>query len=262
MIGNIRLFTALFMLLVVTLFLLPIQIFAIATGFPNPGTIPQVWHRAALRCLGLRLHIRGKLEKERPLLIVANHVSWADIVVLGALVPASFIAKSDIRDWPLVGWLAKLQRSIFVERTERRKSAEQAAEIALRLRGDDVMVLFAEGTTGDGSSLLPFKSTLFEAPRLVLGDTTETILIQPVSIVYTRLHGVVMSRSERAAASWIGDTDLLPHLLRLLREGAADVEVSIGEPIAFDRRSSRKIVAKQAQASVSTMMAKSLRSPL
>ncbi|GHC74623.1 lysophospholipid acyltransferase family protein [Limoniibacter endophyticus] len=262
MIGNLRLAVVLIVLLMATLILMPVQILAVATGFPDPRAIPQFWHRLALRCLGLRIRLRGKLRKTRPLMIAANHVSWADIVVLGALVPASFIAKSDIAEWPLIGILAKLQRSIFVERTERRKAAAQAAQIAQRLQNEDVMVLFAEGTTGDGSSLLPFKSTLFEAPRMVLGEEVESILVQPVSIIYTRMHGIVMSRSERIAASWIGDTDLLPHLLRLLREGGADVEVSFGEPIRFDRQMSRKVVAKKVQDNVAAMMAVSLRDPL
>jgi 1-acyl-sn-glycerol-3-phosphate acyltransferase len=196
----------------------------------------------------------------RPLLIASNHISWTDIMVVGSLADVTFIARSDLAGWPLIGKLSRLQRTIFVERHRKRTSGDQAGEIAGRLAENDALVLFAEGTTGDGNHLLPFKSTLFGAARLVLGETdVQTVYVQPMAIAYTRLHGMPMGRQHRVLASWIGDSDLLPQLKEVLREGAMDVEVEFGEPVEFTAASDRKQVARQVEDRVRVMMAEVLR---
>src|SRR5690606_36985320 len=180
----------------------------------------------------MRVRIHGTMSGARPLLLAANHVSWTDIMVLGAFNNLAFIAKSEMAGWPVLGSLARLQRTVFIERERRRKSGEQASEIAARLAAGDAMVLFAEGTTGDGNLLLPFKSTLFGAANIAIAEGgTDKVFIQPVAIAYTRLHGLPMGRQHRVVAAWIGDMDLVPHIGRLLAEGAVDVEVHFGEPL-------------------------------
>ena len=150
------------------------------------------------------------------------------------MLDVSFIAKSEIAGWPVIGWLSSLQRSVYVERERKRKSGEQASEIAGRLAAGQPIVLFAEGSTGDGNMLLPFKSTLFGAAAKAIAEgAADKVYIQPVAIVYTRLHGMPMGRQHRPLAAWIGDQDLVPHLRRCSREGAIDVEVHFGEPIEF-----------------------------
>jgi 1-acyl-sn-glycerol-3-phosphate acyltransferase len=213
-----------------------------------------------VKVLGLRIHVRGKLTAERPLLIASNHISWMDILVLGSLADVVFIARSDLAGWPIVGALSRLQRTVFVERHRKGTASDQAGQIAGRLAGNDALVLFAEGTTGDGNHLLPFKSTLFGAARVVLGEANvETVYVQPVAIAYTRLHGMPMGRQHRALVSWIGDTELLPHLKDVLREGAMDVEIEFGEPLEFTEASDRKQVARRVEGRVRAMMSDSLR---
>ena len=236
------------------------QVFVLKTGWGNPALAPRLWHRTVVKALGFRVHVVGSLSQRRPLLIAANHVSWTDIGVLGSVADVSFIAKAQMQGWPLMGWLSTLQRTVFVDRERRHRSGDQANEIGERLKAGDAMVLFAEGTTGDGNSLLPFKSTLFGAATMALGkgaggeDGVEAVAIQPVVIAYTRRHGLPLGRAGRMALSWIGDQDLVPHVAGLLKLGAVDVEVRFGEPVMVSAGSSRKEAARLVEARVKAMM--------
>ncbi|WP_181707947.1 lysophospholipid acyltransferase family protein [Chthonobacter rhizosphaerae] len=247
-------------LVLLTLALMPVQWLAIRFDWRIGHRLPMVFHRAACRALGVRVAVRGRPAPDRPLLITANHVSWIDIVVLGSLMPLSFIAKSEVADWPLFGLLAKLQRTVFVDRQRRTQTRDQAAAIAERLADGDAMVLFAEGTTGDGNQILPFRSALLGAARAAVDAGGHShVLVQPVAIAYTRLHGLPMGRLGRAHVSWIGDQDLPPHLMAIVREGAVDAVVSFGDPIPFDRDGDRKRVTAAAEAAVRTLLSEALR---
>jgi 1-acyl-sn-glycerol-3-phosphate acyltransferase len=262
MIVKIRIFVAVAFIAISTLALAPLQIIAMKTGLWRETVILKWWHRAMLKGLGIRVHAVGTLSDKRPLLVASNHISWTDIMVLGSLVDVKFIAKSELEGWPLLGWLSKLQRTVFIERERKRKSGDQANEIATRLGKGDAMVLFAEGSTGDGNILLPFKSTLFGAASMALSEgAVEEVFIQPVAIAYTRLHGVAFGRHDRAIAAWIGDQDLLPHVKALLSQRALDVEVHFGEPVVFARGSNRKEVARRVEQCVQGMMETALRNP-
>lgn len=262
MIGKIRTIFALFVAVIVTLALAPFQYSALKFGRPRPSLVPRLWHRVAVRALGFRICVTGEMSPERPLFIAANHVSWADIMVIGSVAEVSFISKSELAGWPGIGWLARMQRSVFIEREKKRKSGQQASEIGRRLVAGDVMVLFAEGTTSDGNMILSFKSTLFGAAKMALDDgSTERVVVQPLAIAYTRLHGLPMNRFHRTLVSWIGDADLLPQIWSLLKEGAVDVEVRFGEPFEFNRTTNRKGVSIEAERQVRAMHADALRNP-
>lgn len=243
-----------------TLPLMAWQEIALCTGWWSDRRAPRLWHRLTLLVLGIRVHVRGALATERPLLIACNHVSWIDILVLGSLADLHFIAKSEVRGWPLLGTFARLQRSVFIERERKRASPGQAREIANRLANGDPMVLFAEGTTSDGSRVLPFKSTLFGAARMALEALdTPHVLVQPVAIAYLRRDGLPLDRRERGVIAWIGDADFVSHLKMILRSGTIDVEVRFGTPIPFAVESDRKEVAKGAEAQVHRMLVEALR---
>lgn len=260
MIGKVRTVYALTLVGAATLLLAPVHYSALKLGFPRATLVPLLWHRAALRALGLRVRVRGEICGERPLLIAANHVSWLDIMVIGAVAPVSFIAKSETSGWPFIGWLARMQRTVFIERERRRKSGEQASEIGARLAAGDGMVLFAEGTTADGNIVLPFKSTLFGAAKAALENAeTGRVFIQPMAIAYTRLHGMPMQRVHRPLVSWIGGADLVPQIRALVKEGAVDVEVIFGECFDFTTASHRKDAAARAEQQVRQMHAAALR---
>lgn len=262
MIGQIRIFLALGFVALSTLLLVPLQLLSMKTGLWRETVVLKWWHRTIVRALGFRIHTTGTLSEKRPLLVASNHVSWTDIMVLGSLVDVKFIARADMADWPLIGKLSKLQRTVFIERERKRSSGDQASEIGARLAKGDAMVLFAEGSTGDGNRLLPFKSTLFGAASMAIGEgAAREVFIQPVAIVYTRLHGAPLGRRHRPLAAWIGDQDLMPHMKDLLARGAVDVEVHFGEPVAFSARSNRKEAAKLVERQVQDMMQAALRAP-
>ncbi len=238
------------------------QPMVLKTGWGNPALVPRLWHKALLWALGFRVHVIGAPTTQRPLLVVANHISWTDISVLGSVVDVSFIAKAQMQGWPLMGWLSTLQRTVFVERERRHKSGDQASEIAARLKAGDAMALFAEGTTGDGNGMLPFKSTLFGAATMAIREGgVDQVTVQPMAIAYTRRHGVPLGRAGRMALSWIGDQDLVPHVAGLLKLGAVDVEVRFGEPVVFSAGSNRKQVARLVEERVRAMLMASLHGP-
>ncbi|TJV45415.1 MAG: 1-acyl-sn-glycerol-3-phosphate acyltransferase [Mesorhizobium sp.] len=262
MIKKIRIFLALGLVVAGSLILVPLQILSMKTGWWPETFILKIWHRLILRALGLRVHIKGTPSDKRPLLVASNHISWTDIMVLGSFADVKFIARADMEGWPLIGMLSKLQRTVFIERERKRSSGDQASEIANRMAKGDAMVLFAEGSTGDGNAILPFKSTLFGAASMAISEgSAEQVFIQPVAIAYTRLHGVPLGRRHRPISAWIGDEDLMPHLKVLMAEGALDVEVHFGEPIAFSKGSNRKETAKLMESQVRDMMMAALADP-
>ncbi|MGB3503225.1 MAG: lysophospholipid acyltransferase family protein [Mesorhizobium sp.] len=240
-----------------------IQLVALKAGIFSEKLIPRWWHRLTLFCLGIRVKVDGALVSDRPLLVASNHVSWTDIMVIGAYADVRFIAKSDVAGWPGWGTIARLNRTVFVERERKTRTGAQTDEIATRMAAGDAMVLFPEGTTADGNLLLPFKTSLFGAADAALAQgEAERIFIQPVAVAYVRKHGVVMSRGERVLVSWAGSEGLWPHLKRLLRAGSVDARLSFGPPIEYTRASRRKEVARAVEGEVKRLFEQMRDKPL
>ncbi|MET3889821.1 1-acyl-sn-glycerol-3-phosphate acyltransferase [Bosea sp. OAE506] len=232
--------------------LLPVQLLVMRLAPARGAAIPRLFHRLTCRCLGVRRRVRGTPPpKGAAGLIVANHVSWLDISVLGAERPVCFVAKSEVAGWPMIGFLAKLQRTVFIDRSRRGATADVAAQMGERLSAGEAVVLFAEGTTGDGTRILPLRSSLLGAAHEALGKgepgAEDDIAVYPLTISYTGFHGMAGGRFERTALAWYGDTELAPHLQAVLRAGAIDVELAWGEPIAMGRATSRKEATRRAQ---------------
>tara|TARA_R110002020_G_scaffold25529_6_gene83008 strand:- start:4236 stop:5033 length:798 start_codon:yes stop_codon:yes gene_type:complete len=247
-------------LAIVTLALLPFQLVALALDLKIRRYIPRLWHRAACGLLGIRIHVRGQLEKRRPVMLAANHASWKDILVLGAIADVTFIAKSEVASWPVFGPLAKLQKTIFVAREDKRKAGAQVTQIAERLTAGEIVVLFPEGTTSDGNRLLDIKSSLFGAAAAAVPHVPGNIVhVQPVAIAYTRVYGMAMGRYHRPIAAWPGDIELVPHLMGVLKAEAIDVEVSFGETIEFRAGDNRKLLSANVAAQIRRMLLACLR---
>ena len=259
MIAWIRIVLVLGIISAVTALLLPVQLLSNRFGWRLSWYLPRIWHRIARRMLGLRIHVHGRLAEHRPLLIAANHSTWKDIIVLAAVADVVFIAKSEVRTWPVFGWLARWQRSVFIERERRRATGAQVSEVAKRLADGEIVVLFAEGTTSDGNRLLRFKSSLFgAAAAAVEASPTHDVAIQPVAVAYTHAQGLPLGRYFRPLVAWPGDTRLTPHLLGVLRVGAFDVQVCFGEPVIYDRDSERKQVTREVERRVRDMLQEQL----
>ncbi len=263
MIDAVRIAIIAILISLLTLVLLPVQLLALRFDWPVRRRIPRFWHRAACWLMGTRIHVKGVLEHRRPLMLAANHSSWLDILVLGAVADVVYVAKSEVRDWPVFGHLARLQASVFVERERRGKTGEQANEIAERMKAGEVMVLFPEGTTSDGNRMLPVKSSLFGAASSAVPHVPEKrVYIQPVAIAYTKLHGIALGHYHRPLAAWPGDVELMPHLAGLLRAGALDVEITFCPAITFDEDSNRKTVSNRVGTEIDQAFLASLRHPL
>lgn len=245
---------------IVTIPLLPLQIFAAKLEGFWFQSLPFFWHKRVCALLGLHIEMKGEISTARPLLLVSNHVSWSDILILGSLAKLSFIAKDEVADWPMLGTFAKLQRTIFIDRNTKRKAGDQSREIARRLKADDILVLFPEGTTSDGNRVLPFKSALFGAAKMALdgGEPDAKVFVQPLSIAYVKRHGIPLGRYHRPIAGWPGTVGLVKHLIGVATAGSIGVEVTFGDPLVFDHHTKRKHLAQNVEAIVRKMHEASL----
>ena len=260
MVAWIRLWLAILFVASITLVLLPIHLVFLWLRHPWRTCLPGYWHRMTLWAMGVRVVQHGSAGKQRPLLLVANHSSWLDILVLASIADVTYVAKAEVREWPVFGLLARLQRSVFVVREDRHKTHHQANEMAERLNAGEIVVLFPEGTTSDGNRLLPFKTSLFgSATAAAAESSTGAVFLQPVTVAYTRIHGMPMGVYNRPIAAWPGDVELLPHLLGVLKEGALDAEVAFGTPIEVTPGSNRKKLSAAAESDIRDMLEALLR---
>ena len=216
---------------------------------------PMHYHRLVCRLLGIRLEVKGRAPEEGPLLIVSNHVSWLDIMVLSAVAPLSFVAKREVAGWPFFGTLARLQRTVFVDRDRRHATGNSRDEMKDRLQAGDILVLFPEGTSSDGRRVLPFKSSFFGAAD------TEGVLVQPVSLAYRGHRNLPMNRRLMPAYAWYGDMDLAPHLLEALATGPIEVTVVCHAPLSLSGEMNRKALARHAEAEVRRGLTLALHDP-
>ena len=253
--ANLRAGLRLSLFLLFTLALMPVQWIGLKIGHDYVRRLPAFYHRALCRLFRLEVVRLGEPLADGPALLVANHASWLDIPVLSAVGPLSFIAKSEVAGWPFFGTLARLQRTVFVERRTSR-TAQHRDEIAERLAAGDRLVLFAEGTSSDGNRVLPFKSGLFAAAeRQVAGRPPA---VQPISIAYTHMDGIPLGRRYRHYYAWYGDMGLLPHLWRVLQQGSARVEVACHPAVSIADFADRKALSRHCEMLVATGLAEAL----
>jgi len=225
---------------ILTLPLMPVQKLLVATGSRHARTFPHWYHRRVAKILGLKVRCVG----ERPgqaCLIAANHVSWLDIPVLSAALPVSFIAKQEVAGWGIFGRLARLQRSVFVNRERRHTTGSSRDEIQERLKAGDTLVLFAEGTSTDGNRVLPFRSSFFASAE------TDGLIVQPVTIAYDGHWGLPMTRRRRPFYAWYGDMELPGHLWEALITGPIEVTVIFHPPMSVAGAGGRKVLARKAE---------------
>jgi 1-acyl-sn-glycerol-3-phosphate acyltransferase len=194
---SVRAFIVLAAFFAFTLPLMPLQLLFLWTGSRYARSFPHWYHRQVCRIIGIRLNIDGNIARDHGVLLISNHVSWVDIPVLSAVAPVSFVAKQEVSTWPFVSWLAKLQRSVFVDRNRKSEVTGKANEILERLKAGDHVVLFAEGTSSDGNSVVSFKTPLFAAAKPSGG--------QPLgaNICAQTLFAVADARSSPGMAIWI-----------------------------------------------------------
>ncbi|MGH6974906.1 MAG: lysophospholipid acyltransferase family protein [Stellaceae bacterium] len=238
-----------------TFSLMPVQAALLLVRSQLAARLPPFYHRLVCRILGIAIERRGVPSPVRPTLFVANHTSYLDIEILGAAIPGSFVSKADVDGWPLFGWLARLQRTVFIDR-KRRSVARQRDALSARLHAGDQLILFPEGTSNDGQRLLPFKSALFAA--VTESEGAGEIVVQPVSVAYLRLDGMPLGRSYRPLFAWYGDMDLAPHLWTVLGLGRLGVSVTFHPAVRAADFPSRKALADHCASVVAAGLAAAL----
>lgn len=202
-----------------------------------------VIYRALSRIFRLQITVRGKVSNKEPILFVSNHMSYLDIMVLGATLPGNFISKAEVKKWPLFGWIAQLTGTVFVSR-KKAGTMNQLGDVEEALNKGKNLILFPEGTTSDGKRVMPFKSSLFKIVE------SRDITVQPVTLTYTHINGLPLQANERVKIAWIGDAELMPHLREFVNLGFVRAEVKIHEPLHV--KGNRKLVADEAQKVVSS----------
>jgi lyso-ornithine lipid O-acyltransferase len=222
----------------VTLVLVPIYFLILALRIgPIIRWMPVAYHRLVCIIFGIKVRVHGQRSDAIPTLYVCNHVSYLDIVVLGGLIPVSFVAKAEVATWPFISTLAKAQRTIFIERSSG-KTSRSRDEMMSRLNTGDNLMLFPEGTSSDGTRVLPFRSALFGVAQLRRDE--KPITVQSVAIAYTRLDGIPLGRYWRPLFAWFGDLDLVPHLWQMVCLGETEAVVTFFPPVDIDQLGDRK----------------------
>jgi len=219
----------------------------VGAGRPVTPWIVQAVCGWALFCLGLRCERRGTVWSG-PTLIAANHVSWLDILVIGAVARTTFVAKAEVASWPGIGALARATGTVFVRR-DRRDALGQAALLANRVAQGACLCLFPEGTSTDGLRVLPFRSALFAA--FLRPAIAPHVVVQPASIAYR-----APAAEGAAFYGWWGDMALAPHLFRVLsvaRQG--QVRVTLHKPLSPKEFSDRKALAAAVRSAVAREIA-------
>lgn len=194
----------------------------------------QAWCKNVRSALGVRIRQQGVSPMDTPGLIVSNHISWLDIIVLGSTGPFAFVSKYEVAEWPVVGYLAIQAGTLFLRRGDRESTRAVCSDMTARLTGGDHLVFFPEGTSSPGTSVLRFHARLFQA-ALDAG-----VEVQAVGIAYRNEAGTVVP--------FVGDDEFLPHLWRVMALPRIEVDLFFCEPLpteALDRKKLSELTYQQ-----------------
>jgi 1-acyl-sn-glycerol-3-phosphate acyltransferase len=260
---RLRAFGILLTFVLVTLPGIPWQATAVRFNLPRRKTFPHRYHKFLCKLFGIRVTVIGTPVQDKGVLMIGNHTSYFDILVLSSVAQVSFVAKSEVQTWPFFSTLARLQQTVFVERTRRSQTGEARDQIRDRILAGDALILFPEGTSSDGNCVLPFKSALMGAAEATIGTDAQGnpvyVPVQPVSVAYVGLYGIPMGRENRPLFAWYGDMELVPHLVEAVKTGPIDVVVEFHPPITVDQVGGRKKLAGITEAIVRAGQTRALR---
>ena len=250
----ILIFLRLTIFLLLTLALLPLQ-FIIVFFIKNCiYIIPYFYHKLCRRIFGIKIRTFGKISINSPILLISNHASYLDIIILGSLFKTSFVAKKEIAKWPLFGILAKLQNTVFIDRriSSLKKQENQIVE---HLNKKKNLVIFPEGTSSDGNRVLPFKSSLF---NIFEKNLNSRIFVQTITIVYKKINGIPMNRIDRKNITWHSNMDLIPNIFNVLKKLSIEVEIIFNKEFLPNKGYDRKKLALHCWEKISYNLTNSL----
>ena len=249
---------ALFFVFVLTPYILvsvPLQFVVTRLNLPRWNVLPRLFHRLCCMFLGLKVSVIGQPDQSRPTLLVCNHISWTDVLAIGSIANFTFVAKSEVAKWPFVGFMASMQKTIYVDRKRRSDAGRTSTEMAARLADGGAVLLFAEGQTDTGTHVLPFRSALVGAAQAAMKQAGAIeVSIQPVTIAYTHLQGLPLSRNDLALIKWMKSKSMGENIAELLSGGVKRATVAFGTPVPLASSDNRKEVTKRCEGEVRRML--------
>ncbi|MCB9992625.1 MAG: 1-acyl-sn-glycerol-3-phosphate acyltransferase [Hyphomicrobiaceae bacterium] len=244
----LRLLFAIFIILPFLIIAVPVQFVITRLHLPGWNILPRIFHLLVARFIGLEITRIGQPETGRPTLVVSNHISWTDIIAIGAVADVSFVARDEIARWPLVGFMSTLQKTIYVQSSRKQAAKSAPNEMARRMADGGAVCLFAEGTPDNGTHVMPFRSGLIgSAQRALIEAGAPYVSIQPVAIAYTKLQGLPITRTDRALIAWIKAKSVWENLMDILTGGTRTVVIAFGEPMPLAEGTDRKAITQQVE---------------
>lgn len=238
----------LFLIFIIVPFLLvavPLQFIITRLNLPGWTMLPRLFHKLMARFIGLEVKMIGQPETGKSTLVVANHISWTDVIAIGAVADVTFVARDDIGKWPVIGFMSTLQRTIYVQSSRKDAARTAPQEMARRLADGGAVCLFAEGQPDNGTHVLPFRSGLIAAAqRAMIEAGAKYVAIQPVAIAYTKLQGLPITRTDRTLIAWIKAKSVMENLRDILVGGTREVVVAFGQPMPLSEGSDRKAITQ------------------
>ena len=222
---------------------MPIQFLLILVKSNLRFFLPLIFHKFLLKILGIRLSIKGRPSERKPLILIGNHCSYLDIIILGSVLPVCFVAKSEIKDWFLFGTLASLQNSIFIDRRNF-KALESLKKISKNLSSNFAIIIFPEGTTNNGKRVLKFRASLFK-----IFEDDPTLGLQNFSLCYTHINSMPLDNRMRPNIAWYGEMNLITHLKRLLNYSSIGAKLQF-HPSIVPHGVTRKIISEESREQV------------
>lgn len=208
------------------------------------------------KCIGHQLIIKGELSKVKPTLFVSNHSSYVDILILGTFIPARFVAKLEVAKWPIMGWLATNQGTIYIDRS-RTAISEGTDKLTQFIEKGESLILFPEGTTSDGCRVLPFGSSFFDVA------IKKNVVVQPITITYAGWDRLPMPRFMRKICGWFSpDVDLVSHLWAIAQWGTVQVIVDLHPSLKASDFASRKDLSEASFRAVQEGLINAFQKPL
>jgi 1-acyl-sn-glycerol-3-phosphate acyltransferase len=243
-----------FVMIPVLIIGIPTQFVITRLGLFSPF-VTMLFHKAGCVFLGIRVHTIGEPLHNRPTLLLSNHISWTDIIAIGSVADVTFVAKQGVRRTFFVGFMASLQRTLFVDYERRSDAKRTASEMGKRLSSNGAVLLFAEGHRDLGTHVQPFRSALVGACQAAMAEGgVKDVAIQPVTIAYTHLQGLPVSRNERSGISGMNARGFNAVVTNLLTSGVKDVTIAFGAPMPFGADMDRKVVTRLAEQQVRRML--------
>tara|TARA_B100000579_G_scaffold435485_1_gene458889 strand:- start:1278 stop:2054 length:777 start_codon:yes stop_codon:yes gene_type:complete len=239
---SLRLFSILLCLSIFVIITIPIQFFLNIFQLKWKSTYPLFFYKVIKNIVGIKINSEGLEENEREglgTLYIANHVSWFDILCLGSMLNARFIAKKEVAEMGIFGFLARLSNTFFIDNSDKNMIYQYNNFIREKLIKGESLILFPEGTTSDGNGIRKFKSSLFEC----LNSSESQINVQPISICYVSKNNIPMGIYSRRFIAWVGETSMVGSMKEFLMSGSITVHLIFHPKVSKNLFNNRKDIS-------------------